>query len=592
VAPSFLAKAQDRPLADVIPGRAAGLLVDAARQCRATGEPATVACELALPEGKRAYEVRVVPLSRDRVGLLGMDVTSQATVLEELRRSEERFRLAFKTSPDAIAINRASDGKYVAINEGFAALLGWQEHEALGRTSIELGIWAHPEQRAGMMDELRQRGRSRIEGSFRRKSGDLGVGLLSAVLFELDGAPHILSVTRDVTAEREAESERRRLEQALRQSQKLESVGVLASGVAHEFRNLLQIILAHVDLARARSPADSTTAPYLRQIERAAERGADITARLLAFGRKTAVRVQRIDVNDVARAVARLLERTLPAAIRLELRLTDSPLPVDGDPGQLEQVLLNLAVNARDAMPRGGTLEFSSERTAAGRGEGSAGEGLERSDLAVLRVRDTGLGIDEETLSRIFDPFFTTKAPGQGTGLGLSVAYGIVSAHGGLIHCTSEPGHGSTFTVTLPAAFGRPPAVEVPPDPASHEGGHETILLVDDEPAIVEALEALLSEQGYRTRAATSAEEALAVCRELGDGLDAAVMDLGLAGLGGEACLREMRRTCPRAKVVISSGSTWTGWREAGATAFLTKPYPLAELLATLRRALGGADQG
>jgi signal transduction histidine kinase/CheY-like chemotaxis protein len=412
------------------------------------------------------------------------------------------------------------------------------------------------------------------------------------VLFELDGALHILSVTRDVTAEREAERERRRLEQALRQSQKLESVGVLASGVAHEFRNLLQIIHAHVELARTRSPSDSPTAPYLREIERAAERGADVTARLLAFGRKTAVRVERIDVNDVARAVARLLDRTLPAAIHLELRLTDSPLCVDGDPGQLEQVLLNLAVNARDAMPRGGTLEFSSERIAAGPAARPAGEGLERSDLAVLRVRDTGMGMDEETLSRIFDPFFTTKAQGQGTGLGLSVAYGIVSAHGGRIHCTSEPGQGSTFTVTLPAASGRPPAVEPLPVPVSHEGGRETILLVDDEPAIVEALEVLLTEQGYRTRAATSAEEALAVCRELGDGLDAAIMDLGLPGLGGEACLREVRRTSPRAKVVISSGSTWTGWREAGATAFLTKPYPLTELLATLRRVLAGTDQG
>jgi PAS domain S-box-containing protein len=579
-----------RRLDEVVPEPAAGLLLEAARRCRAGGEPVTVAFELGPPDGKRAFDARVVPLEGGRVGVLGMDVTSHRTVLEELRRSEERFRLAFKTSPDAIAINRVSDGAYLAVNEGFSELLGWKEHEVLGRTSLELGIWARPEERAALLAELARSGRARIEGRFRRKSGDIGTGMLSAVLFELEGGPHILSVTRDVTAEREAERERRRLEEALRQSQRLESVGVLASGVSHEFRNLLQTISAYVDLLRRRSPPDSPTEPFLRELEQAVERGADVTARLLAFSRRAEIRVQRIDANDVASGVGRLLERTLPRAIRLELRLAPGPLMIDGDPGQLDQVLLNLAVNARDAMPQGGELAFGSERVTAVQARLLAGEDLGDREFVTLRVRDTGHGIDDATRQRIFDPFFTTKAPEHGTGLGLSVAYGIVKAHGGRLLCASAPGEGATFTVVLPAALGEAPADRAAPSPPLTPARRETILVVDDEPAILRALEPLLSDHGYRTHTASSVEEALVVCRAQGDDLDAVVMDLGLPGPGGEACLAQIRSTNPRAKVIISSGSTWTGWREAGATAFLAKPYPLSELLAALQQAFGGRE--
>ena len=589
-APSPLLDPRGRRLDEAMPQPAAGLLLEAVQRCRAAHESVTVEYQLGSTEEKRTYEARIVPLAGDRAGILSMDVTSHATVLEALRRSEERFRLAFMTSPDAIAINRVSDGKYVAVNEGFCKLLGWREHEVLGRTSLELGIWERAEERAALLADLARCGKARIEGSFRRQHGEIGVGVLSAVLFELEGTPHILSVTHDVTSERKAERERRQLEEALRQAQKLESVGVLASGVAHEFRNLLQIIHAYVDLLRQRAQPESPSAPFLQQLEQVVERGADITARLLAFSRKAEVRVRRIDANDVARGVARLLERTLPKAIQLHLLLTPEALPVDGDPGQLEQVLLNLAVNARDAMPRGGSIEFGSERIPAGPAGLPGGEGLGGEDLVALHVRDSGDGMDEATVQRIFDPFFTTKEVGHGTGLGLSVAYGIVKAHRGRILCKSAPGQGTTFTVLLAAASGRAPADPPARHPAVTQAGHERILVVDDEPAILTALELLLSEYGYRPHTATSAEEALAVCREQGTSLAAVVMDLGLPGLGGEACLREIRRTNPRAKVIISSGSAWSAWQEAGATAFLTKPYPLSELLATLRQALDGPE--
>jgi len=531
-----------------------------------------------------------VPLAGGRVGILGLDVSSRATALEALRRSEERFRLAFRTSPDAIAINRASDGKYVATNEGFRELLGWSEDEVVGRTSLDLGIWVHPEERAALLAELTRRGKARVEGSFRRRSGDIGTGLLSAALFEVEGSPHILSVTRDVTAEREAERERRRLETALRQAQKLESIGVLASGVAHEFRNILQIIHAYVDLLRRRMPATSPAEPCLRELEHAVDRGADITGRLLAFSRKAAVSVQRIDANDVVKEVAHLLERTLPKSIRLEVRLAPDALPIDADHGLLAQVLLNLAVNARDAMPEGGLLEIASERMAAGEARRAAGDGLEERELVALRVRDSGQGMDETTMQRVFDPFFTTKAAGHGTGLGLSVAYGLVEAHGGHIQCASAPGAGSTFTVLLAAASGQAPIGVAAMAPPGELAGSEEILIVDDEPAILDATEFLLAQYGYRPRKASSADAALAVCREQRRDLAAVVMDLGLGGRGGETCLGEIRRVSPHVKVIVSSGSAWPGWREAGASAFLVKPYPFSELLVALRRALDATE--
>ena len=208
----------------------------------------------------------------------------------------------------------------------------------------------------------------------------------------------------------------------------------------------------------------------------------------------------------------------------------------------------------------------------------------------LLAVSDTGCGMSEEVKAHIFEPFFTTKAPEHGTGLGLSVAYGIVKAHDGRILCTSAPGQGATFTVLLAAARGAPPADRPAPRATLPPARRETILVVDDEPAILRALELLLSDHGYRTHTAANVAEALVVCREQGGNLDAVVMDLGLPGPGGETCLAQIRRTNPRAKVIISSGSTWTGWREAGAAAFLAKPYPLSELLATLQQALAGDD--
>ncbi len=573
-------------LEELIPQPMAGRLLEAARLCRSANESITVAGGPGPPDGIHTYEARVVPLAEGRVGILGMEAVPDPTFLEELRKSEERFRLAFKTSPDSIAINRASDGKYVAINEGFTELLGWQEHEVLGRTSLELGIWALPQERAALMADLGRSGRSRIEGTFRRKNGNIGVGLLSAALFELGGAPHILSVTRDVTAEREAERERRRLEQALRQSQKLESVGVLASGVAHEFRNLLHTVRVYVDLLGQGAPPESAARPHLLQLERAVERGADLTSRLLAFGRKAEVRVQRIDLNDVVNGVARLLERTLPAAIHLDLRLSAEPLIVDGDPGQLEQVLLNLAVNARDAMPQGGELEFSSSGWRPG---GRACRRPSRSGGATSPSFAFATAGTAWTRRRFRGSSTRSSRPrppdrGRASAFPWPTASSTRTAAGSSVRAL--PGWDPRSPCCCPSrarlpAAAAPPWWSLPPGRRWRDGPRRRRRARDPAGAGHAPVRARLPlPHGLERRGgARRVPGAGRGPRRGGHGSRP-------AGLGGEACLREIRRSNRRARVIISSGSAWAGWREAGATAFLTKPYPLSELLSTLRRAL------
>ena len=386
--------------------------------------------------------------------------------------------------------------------------------------------------------------------------------------------------------------ERSRLEAQVQHAQKLESVGVLAGGVAHDFRNLLQIIRAYVDLILRHADERSPLRPYVLELARAVDRGADITGQLLAFSRKAEITIRRIEVNELVKDVARMLEHTLPKTIQVALRLAPDAGFVDADSGQLAQVLVNLAVNSRDAMPDGGVLEVATERTRPELVGPAARSAIGDADCVCLRVRDTGEGMDEQTVRRAFDPFFTTKEAARGTGLGLSVAYGIVRAHRGHIQCASAPGQGSTFTVVLPAAGESAPAQAGAAATAAPVAGNETILLVDDEAAIVRAVRTVLAANGYRVITAASGEEALAIYGRRDPEIDVVVMDLGLPGAGGEQSLREIRRLDPAARIVVSSGSIWPSWSESGAMASLIKPYPLATLLTTLRRVLAMPHPG
>ncbi len=390
-----------------------------------------------------------------------------------------------------------------------------------------------------------------------------------------DGAEpdRFVALVRDVT-------DRRRLEDQLRRAQKMEAVGVLASGIAHDFNNLLQIISGSVEALGRPGLTDGERRDRAAVVETTVERGAGLVRQLLAFARPRSASRTVFELGREVERVCQILRRTLPKMIRVENRSGARAVHVCADPNQVEQVLFNLATNARDAMPGGGTLSIET--------------GIDPdTGRAFLAVADTGVGIAPEALDRIFEPFYTTKPMGHGTGLGLATAYGIVRENGGEIVCHSEPGRGARFTVYLPAS-GRPDDPDEPtttptaPPAGAPRGG--TVLVVDDEAVVRDLARQALEDAGYRVLTAASGEEALEVYRSQGWEVDAVILDLGMPGMGGKACLKALLEQDPAARVLVSTGyASDDEAREVeqlGAAGFVAKPYRLSDLLARVARAL------
>jgi PAS domain S-box-containing protein len=468
------------------------------------------------------------------------------------RETEERFRLAFETSPDAVILHRLEDGRVDAVNEGFTAMTRWEAREARGRTLAELEVLG-PADRERLLGALAADGRARdLEVRLRRRDGEARVGLVSSNVLPVDGEPMVLSVVRDVTEARRAEAEREALEGELRAAQKMEAVGRLAGGVAHDFNNLLTVVTTNVALALLDTPAADPRRALLAEIDEAAQRAASLTRQLLAFGRRQVLNPRPVDLAALVGDTRRMLSRLLGEDVELELELDPALPPVHADPAQVEQVLVNLVVNARDAMPRGGRITVSSRLAEVP--PGGAPGGLAPGRYGVLAVRDTGAGMDPETLGRVFEPFFTTKAEGQGTGLGLSTVYGIARQHGGRVEVESRPGTGSTFRVWLPVASGAPAA----PEPAGGgvaplPGGRERLLLAEDEPGVREATRALLSRLGYEVHAVSGGAEAIDACERLG-GAALLVTDVGMPRMNGRELAAALQARWPGLRVLYLSG--------------------------------------
>jgi signal transduction histidine kinase/ActR/RegA family two-component response regulator len=419
----------------------------------------------------------------------------------------------------------------------------------------------------------------------------LAAALLAAALaHRIQALPALLR--REVEARTRqleiAHAEQRKAEEAQRQSQKLESIGLLAGGVAHDFNNLLVGILGYADLLVAEATPGTTAHEAGTTIVQAARRAAELTRQLLALARLGQHREERVDLHAVVDEAAKLLARTLDKSIRLETRLAASAHAVRGDPGQLQQVILNLAVNARDAMPEGGTLTL--ETTAAEVGEGNGVPGLAPGAYVALRVSDTGVGIPREHLARLFDPFFTTKPPGKGSGLGLATAFGIVKGHGGTIHVESEAGAGARFVVWLPALADG--AGEAPVPEEAPPRGTGVVLVVDDEEIVRRTASRLLASLGYAPVPVAGGRAALDWLAAQAEAPAAVLLDLAMPEMDGRTCFRELRKLHPGLRVVVCSGFSQAGGAQellgAGAVAFVQKPYRIVELA----RAIGAATAG
>ena len=375
----------------------------------------------------------------------------ERTVLEHaLRLSEERFSKAFKSSPIPLAIQSLRREQYVDANEGFQELTGYSRDELIGRTPHELGIWSDPGEGVRMLQTLQSQMSVRnMPCRLKSKSTQQRQVLLSAELFDLAGEPFFLTIAQDVT-------EQLKLENQLRHSQKMEAVGQLAAGVAHDFNNILTVIQGYASMLLIDKPSESEDREPIEAISEGAERAAKLVRQLLAFSRKQVMQVRTVTVHGILVAISEMLRRTLGETILVKVNETSTPLSINADHGMMEQMLMNLVVNARDAMPQGGMLTISTELVEVSPSQAEGNQEAHPGRFARLSVADTGCGIPPELLPRIFEPFFTTKDVGKGTGLGLSSVYGIVKQHHGWVEVQSQPGQGTTFSVFIPVCATTP----------------------------------------------------------------------------------------------------------------------------------------
>lgn len=521
---------------------------------------------------------------------LEREVAERKRAEAALRVSEEKFAKAFHTSPDAININRLADGTYVAVNRSFTAITGYTEAEVLGKTSSEISIWNSPEDRQRLVVELHEKGEvANLEAIFRLKDGNVRAGLMSATLIEIDGERHILSITRDITARRQAEEERARLQVQLTQAQKMESVGRLAGGVAHDFNNMLGVILGHAELALEQLPPDGSLYSDLDEIRKAAQRSADLTRQLLAFARKQTIAPRVLDLNATIESMVKMLRRLigedvdlvwLPAADLWRVRL---------DPGQVDQILANLCVNARDAIAGVGKVTLETANVVFDEDYCAQHAGCTPGEFVMLAVSDNGCGMDKETMSRLFEPFFTTKNLGQGTGLGLATVYGVVKQNQGVINVYSEPGLGTTFKIYLPREATGEPEPETS-GPSAVAGGSETVLVVEDEPAILDLVRRVLEKLGFEVLAARSPKEALDLAGEHPGRIDLLLSDVIMPGMNGRDLACALRASRPSVRQLFMSGYTANviahhGVLDAGVH-FLQKPFSPNDLVTKVKKAL------
>jgi two-component system CheB/CheR fusion protein len=517
------------------------------------------------------------------------DLTGSRRAQEEMRSAEARYRRLFETAREGIWTFDAKSGEVLDVNPFLVELLGYSREELVGKRVWELPVHSDPENVRRRFTSLRQSGYAYdAEQAMRTRSGE-------TVLVEVISIIHLgkerllaQSNIRDIT-------ERRGLEAELRQVQKLESIGRLAGGIAHDFNNILNIISAYSAIL-ARGAAELKQAQATDAIDKAVNRGAALVRQLLTFARKGEVKFESVNLNTVAREVSQMMSETFPRNIHVATALQPNLPRIHADSSQIHQALLNLCVNARDAMPDGGNLRITTQSVAGDGAQGNAEEPTVQKYVR-LSIADQGKGMDEETRSRLFEPFFTTKGTGEGTGLGLAVVYGIVQSHGGLIDVESEPGKGTIFHLSFPldgAEERKSPAAEressvgaaAPERPARASGSKRTVLFVEDEKTLADSARTVMEAEGYRVLWAGDGYQALDLHARHLEEIDVAVIDLILPRLDGWQTFLRIKSRTPTVRTLVTTGSADEGQRDrmlaAGVNAVLGKPYTGDALLQAL----------
>jgi len=504
---------------------------------------------------------------------------------QALRRSEARYRSLVQSS--VYGIYRSSlEGRFLDMNPALITMLGYDSAEEVLLLDPEKDVFVQQEEHDRLVEEFRRTGRvDGYEVKWMRKDGHAITVRISgrAVSSAEEPADVLEAIAEDVT-------DRRALEDQLRQSQKMEAVGRLAGGVAHDFNNLLMVISGYAEVILASVDPGNPVHEKGRAIQLAADRATTLTRQLLAFSRKQFLELKVVEVNSIVQDMERLLRPLIGENVELVTILYPEPAHTRADAGQLEQVIMNLVVNARDAMPGGGRLTLQTEILVVDENHRRGQHFIRPGDYVMLSVSDTGMGMDRETQLRIFEPFFTTKEKGKGTGLGLSTVYGIVKQSGGYVMVESEVGHGATFHIYLPLVNETAERHSVSA-PAAALGGTETVLLVEDEDSVRQLVCDTLSTKGYRVLQAENGEAGMAEAARHNGKIDLVISDVVMPGMSGRDMVKQLLESRPGTKVLYLSGYTEDAVISEGSiekgTAFLQKPFTLQSLSRKVREVLG-----
>ncbi len=512
------------------------------------------------------------------------DITSERTATAALRASEERFRQMTSAIDQVFWLVNHDGSEMIYVSPAYERIWG-RSSEELYRDTKNFYEWIHEDDRARVIASMPSSAHGAYNEVYRIRRPDGKIAWIHDRGFPISNAAgevvRIAGVATDITGQRH-------LEQQLAQAQRIESIGRLAGGIAHDFNNLLTVILASVQMVIAKLPAGSELHAEVDAIRDAGERATRLTSQLLTFARRQVIAPARLDLNDLARQTERLLRRVIGEHIELKTVLDIGPGVVVADRAQLEQVLVNLAINARDAMPNGGCLTIETRKVTVASPASGGPADVAAGNYVVLAVSDTGPGIPSDAMPHVFEPFFTTKPLGEGTGLGLATCYGIIKQAGGVILVDTIVGRGTTFTIMLPEVDGLAVAVERPP--SSTKGrGTETVLLVEDDPAVRRIGAKILADGDYRVLEACAGPEALQLAAVHDAPIHLLVTDVVMPGMSGTELARRLFEQRPELRVLYTSGYTedavMRGVLEPN-TAFLAKPYVGEALLDKVRELL------